>query len=83
MDLCKYKDILGVPGKKLHSVRIFGFALFDTVETIVGAAIIAYLFGVNFWITLLVLFVVGEILHWLFCVDTACIKLIKRLIGNR
>ena len=76
MNLCPYKYILGVPGKGIHQYRFFGIAVVDTVQTILGAALLAYLFKWSFWITLLALFLLGEFLHYIFCVPTAVMKFI-------
>jgi hypothetical protein len=74
MNLCPYKYILGVPGKGIHQYRFFGVAIVDTVQTIIGAALLAYLFKWSFWLTLLGLFLLGEILHYIFCVPTTVMK---------
>ena len=44
MDLCKYKNILGEPGKGIHSYRLFGVAIADVIMTIIAAALISYFF---------------------------------------
>jgi hypothetical protein len=69
---CPFKDILGKPGTGVHSVRIFGLALFDILLTIIGAWFIRKrlypktpYYKVLFWF-----FVLGELLHVLFCVKT-------------
>jgi uncharacterized membrane protein YciS (DUF1049 family) len=74
---CPYKDALGVPGEGFHSVRFMDVAVGDTVGTVALAWLLAQGFKWNFWTTLLVLFVLGEILHWYFCVDTTVIKFLK------
>lgn len=74
--LCQYKDILGVPGKGLHKYRIFNIAIVDVLLTIILAFFISYLFSLNFWITLFVLFLLGILLHRLFCVKTTVDKII-------
>lgn len=74
---CKYSTIGGIPGEGFHSQRIFGFALNDIIGTIVIAAITSFLTKISFWFSLIAWFVLGEILHFLFCVDTAIIKLFK------
>jgi hypothetical protein len=66
----EYKDILGVSREGIHSIRVFDFAIVDFVMTFVGACIIAYFFKINVFITFLYLFILGEYLHILFCVDT-------------
>ena len=44
MNLCPYKYILGVPGKGIHKYRYFGISIVDTIMTIIGAVLLAYLF---------------------------------------
>ena len=76
MDLCKYKNALGIPGKGIHSYRFFGMAIADIIMTIVGAFIISYFSKISFIKTLLVLFLLGIILHRIFCVRTTIDKLL-------
>ena len=76
MNLCKYKNILGEPGKGAHSYRFFGIAIVDTVLTIIAAYIISYFFKFPFIYVLIILFVIGIILHRLFCVRTTIDKLL-------
>jgi len=68
---CPYKYVLGIPGQGFHSTRIFGYALNDTIATIVLALVTAYLFNLSFLPTLVVWFVLGEILHYAFGTQTA------------
>lgn len=77
MILCKYKDIFGKPKKGIHSVRIFGLAAVDTIGTIIIAYLLSRYMKWNPWYTILSAFVIGELLHYLFCVDTAFLKLIQ------
>lgn len=72
--LCKYRHIFGVEGKGVHKYRIFNIAIVDTIATIIGAAIISYVFNVSFIGTLIVLFILGLLLHRLFCVETTLTK---------
>ena len=76
MSLCKYKNALGKPGKGVHSFRIFGIAIVDVILTILAAYLIARFFKFNFGYTLLGLFVLGIILHRIFCVRTTVDKLL-------
>lgn len=76
MNLCKYKDIFGKPNTGVHSYRIFNIAIVDVLLTILVAFIIARLIKKPFWIVLLILFLLGIILHHLFCVKTTIDKLI-------
>ena len=75
MDLCKYKDSLGIPGKGVHT-HFIGFAWRDAVLTIVGGAILSFLFNWNIAYSVLGVFIVGIILHRLFCVRTTLDKLL-------
>ena len=74
--LCKYKDILGIPNKGIHSYRIFNIAIFDLILTILLALFISYIFKFNFWITLLIIFLIGIIVHRIFCVRTTVDKIL-------
>ena len=74
--LCKYKDIFGKPGTGAHSYRIFNIAIIDVIFTIIFAWLIAYFMKWCFWKTLLGLFVLGIIMHRLFCVRTTIDKLL-------
>ena len=73
--LCQYKNILGKPGQGIHSYRIFNIAIVDVVLTIIGAYII-YLFlpKINYFVILILLFILGIILHKIFCVRTTIDK---------
>ncbi len=74
--LCKYKDILGEPGKGAHSYRIFNIAIVDVILTILVALLISYFFKFNLWYTLIILFLLGIVMHRLFCVRTTIDKLL-------
>jgi hypothetical protein len=73
--LCQYKNILGTVGQGVHSYRIFDLAIVDILFTIIGAYII-YLFipRINYFIILISLFLLGIILHRIFCVRTTIDK---------
>lgn len=73
---CPFANLFGVPETGVHSVRIFGFALVDSVLTIIGAYLIAKLYKINFWYSLVGFFIYGEVLHYLFGTNTAFIKMI-------
>ncbi len=78
-NFCKYKNSLGIPGVGVHK-HIFGIAMADLLMTIVFGLIISYLFNWSFTITLIVLFILGIILHRIFCVDTTVDKLLKKYL---
>jgi hypothetical protein len=73
--LCKYKNtatnLFGEVGKGLHSYRIFDIAYIDVILTIIGAYIIKLFFPqYKFIVILIILFLIGIICHYLFCIDT-------------
>ena len=73
--LCKYQYIFGKPGKGIHSYRIFNLAILDILGTILGAYIIHwFLPKYKFLWILLFLFILGILLHKLFCVRTTIDK---------
>ena len=76
MDLCKYRDSLGVPKQGIHSSRFFGVAIMDVIFTIIGAWIISYFTNKSFIFTMIFLFLLGIMLHRLFCVRTTIDKLL-------
>jgi fatty acid desaturase len=82
--LCKYRLIFGKEGEGAHSFRIFDIAVFDVLLTFVGGAILAYTTGKftisSFFIFTLFLFVIGIILHRLFCVNTTINKAIFGIV---
>jgi fatty acid desaturase len=76
MALCKYKDALGKLNEGIHKYRIYNIAIADIVLTIIGAFIISLIFKSNFWTTLIILFLLGIILHRIFCVRTTIDKIL-------
>ncbi len=81
--LCQYQNILGKPYEGFHAQRIGPFALWDIVGTIMISLIIVYFwkgksysFGTKLGISLLGTFAVAELLHYIFCVPTAFMKMI-------
>jgi hypothetical protein len=76
MDLCKYKNMLGVPCKGVHSYRIFNIAIVDVLLTLLVAYIISYVFKKSFMWVSIILFILGIILHRLFCVRTTVDKIL-------
>jgi hypothetical protein len=67
---CQYKNIFGEPGKGVHSYRVGGFAIIDIVGTILAALFISWILDTYFVTTLVILFLLGIVLHRLFCVRT-------------
>ncbi len=77
MSLCKYKNIFGKPNEGIHSYRILNIAIVDLLATILGAYILSFFIkNVNVYIIFIILFLLGQLLHKLFCVETTISKLI-------
>ena len=77
---CPFRDILGRPNEGIHSYRLFNLAIVDIILTIIGSIIISKVFNYNFLMVLLILFVLGIILHRIFCVNTTINKFIFGII---
>ena len=76
--LCKYKNAFGQLGQGIHSYRLGkgliganGIAILDFGVTALFALLISYLLDRPFWITFLLIIIIGIILHRIFCVRTA------------
>lgn len=76
MSLCKYKDIFGKPGEGPHQYRIFNIAIIDTLLTVLLAYVIAYFSGFSLYYVVPGTFLLGIVLHRLFCVRTTVDKLL-------
>ena len=74
MNFFKYKDILGIPKKCVHSYRIFNIAYVDVIMTIVGSLLLAWLNKWSYIKTIIGMFILGIILHRMFCVRTTVDK---------
>ena len=74
---CPFANLLGEPNTGVHSIRVFGIALVDTVLTVLAAYVIAQAYNINFWYSFIGLFILGEVLHYIFGVKTAFLKLIN------
>ena len=68
---CPFASALGTPGQGVHAARIGGYALNDTLMTIAAAIIFAYFFRISLLVSLTGWFVAGEVLHYIFGVQTA------------
>jgi len=66
--LCQYKDILGVPGTGVHSVRFLGTPIFDYIGTILLAMIVTKVTKIPLVTSTILMFLLGIILHNVFCV---------------
>jgi len=77
---CDYSEIFGKVNEGIHSYRILNVAIIDVLFTFIGAYIIKkYIFTeFKYYEVLFGLFLLGIILHRIFCVRTT----IDRLIFN-
>lgn len=81
VNLCKYRDINGLPGKGIHKYRLWGLSIYDVVVTLIPACLAAYFFSGsststgeiirNAILIFTALIIMGIIVHRLFCVNTA------------
>jgi hypothetical protein len=76
MNLCKYKNILGKPNEGIHSYRFCGIAIVDLLLTILVALLLSFYLQKSFAMVFIFLFLLGIILHRLFCVKTTIDKLL-------
>ncbi len=78
--LCQYSDLFGKPDQGLHSYRIFNIAIVDVILTLVGAYLLYFFLGKTlkwpYCYFLIILFIIGIIIHRLFCVKTTVDKLL-------
>ena len=76
----KYSEIFGRVNEGVHSYRFFNIAIIDVISTIIGALVISIIFKINFGLILIFLFLLGIVLHRLFCVNTTINKMIFGII---
>ena len=72
--MCKYKNLFGEPRAGLRKYRIMDIAVMDTVVTVAFVAVLSWAFSWPFWWTLLAVFVLGIVVHRMFCVRTGIDK---------
>jgi len=84
MATCPYRDIFGKVREGPHSYRIFDVAVVDSVLTILLALFLQKIFFQNFSFlkVLAVTFIVGEVMHWYFCVDSKVIQILKSTFSS-
>jgi hypothetical protein len=76
--LCQYKDIFGEPNKGVHQYKIFNIAIVDTGLMVGAALLISKYYEQDFKTILLILFMLGIIIHNLFCVESTVNKFLFR-----
>jgi uncharacterized membrane protein len=73
---CPYANILGIPGQGFHAIRFAGLAVNDTLATIALALITSFVWKLSFLETFVSWFIIGELLHYYFGVNTAFLQMI-------
>ena len=76
MSLCKYKNLFGIPNKGIHSYRFLNLAVVDIIMTIIASIFISFFLKISFLKISIFLFILGIILHRLFCVRTTIDKML-------
>lgn len=71
-------EIFGKPNEGIHSQRVFGLAAVDLGLCVIGAFGLSMFFGKDFFIMFGCLFVLGQIFHIGFGVETAFLKSLKK-----
>jgi hypothetical protein len=79
---CPYANLFGAPGQGAHAVRFGkfgrfpGFAVIDTLCTLVLICLTTYVTGYSIWLVAVFWFILGEIVHYAFGTQTAFLTLI-------
>lgn len=67
---CQYKNMFGAAGTGIHQYRFLDTAIVDYIGTIVLAMIATKITKVPLVITTILAFVLGIVLHMVFCMKT-------------
>ena len=75
---CQYSDIFGKIKEGVHKYRLFNLAIVDVIMTFIGSYFLQKVFfkKYEYYQVLLGLFILGIILHRLFCVRTTIDKIL-------
>ena len=73
---CPFQDVFGAPGSGVHKIRLADVAVVDVGLTVVMAAALSRAFGWPLGQTTLGCFLLGVLLHRLFCVRTTVDKML-------
>jgi len=80
----KYKNAFGVPNTGAHSYRVFNMAIVDILATLLVAYLLVRFIspGAKLYIVFIWLFIIGQVFHLLFGVDTQVVKWMKLIFEN-
>ena len=73
----KYKNVLGVQKQGIHKLRFLDTALNDYIGTILIAILITFFSKIPLVLSTIISFIIGEVLHYLFGVETNSLKYFK------
>jgi len=73
---CKYANLFGAPNTGPHAYRIADIAVVDVIATFVAAYVVSYTTRWSYGPVLVGLFLLGILLHRIFCVPTTIDKLL-------
>jgi len=76
LNLCEYKNLFGELNTGIHSYRIYNFAVFDILITIIVGYFISRFLKTPFYLTLGLFFLFGIFIHRIFCVRTTVDKIL-------
>ena len=77
MNLCKYSNIFGEPNQGIHRYRFFNLAIIDIIATLFTGFIISKITHIQMYKVNIILFIIGIIMHKIFCVKTTINKLLN------
>ena len=75
-ELCEYRNIFGAPNTGVHKYKLFGISIIDVAVVVIIGIIISNATKIPLWITLASLFIIGIVIHRLFCVRTTIDKIL-------
>lgn len=76
--LAEYKNLFGIPGEGIHKIRFFGLGAVDILATIILAYIFKIIYKKKFIYCFIFSIILGEIIHYAFCVNTKGLEIIKK-----
>lgn len=60
----------GTPRAGIHAIRLFDFAIVDVALSLLAAALISYVTKMCLWLSVLLVFVLGIVVHRVLKIDT-------------
>jgi hypothetical protein len=76
INFCQYKHAFGDPGEGAHRFRVLNIAVVDFTLTVLLAYAISYYGGFSLYYVIPAVFLLGIILHRMFCVRTTVDKIL-------